>query len=99
MIIYIAGKMTGLENKGRKHFDAAEKRLKKLGHIVFNPAHLPDGLSNKDYMSIGTVMIDISDAIYALDNWKESPGAIIEISYANYTGKKIIYEGVNDSEL
>ena len=99
MIFYVAGKMTGLENKGREHFFAAEEKLNSLGHIVINPAKLPDGLSNQAYMSIGFSMIDSSDAIYLLDNYEDSPGAALEIQYATYTGKEIFKEGINDSDI
>ena len=49
MRIYIAGAMTGLFNY-REAFLEAEKYIKKLGHIVVNPAYLPEGLI--DYYQI-----------------------------------------------
>ena len=99
MIIYVAGKMTGLENKGRARFNEAEKKLSDLGHIVLNPSTLPDGLTNKDYMIIGTSMIDVADAIYVLSGWESSLGTKLEIHYAEYTGKKVLFEGKDDEEL
>ena len=99
MIFYVAGKMTGLENKGREHFFAAEEKLNSLGHIVINPAKLPDGLSNQAYMSIGFSMIDSADALYVLDNYENSPGAALEIQYATYTNKKVFKEGDNDCDI
>lgn len=44
MIIYISGKMTGLEDLGRAAFERVERELRAAGHIVLNPAALPEGL-------------------------------------------------------
>lgn len=93
MIVYIAGKMTGLINYGRHNFSAAETRLVSRGHIVLNPAVLPIGMPKERYMPICLSMIDAADAVYALDNWVDSPGARLEVDYAAYKGKTILYEG------
>ena len=87
MIIYIAGKMAGLPDKGREHFNRAEERLLAEGHIVLNPARLPDGMPQEKYMPICLAMLQVADAIYLLDNWKDSPGARLEYNYALYQGK------------
>ena len=96
MIFYISGKMTGLHNKNKDEFNAAEKYLKNLGHIVLNPASLPDGLRNNSYMSIGVSFIDASDAVYMLSSYPDSKGAEIELKYALYQNKKVFFEGDND---
>lgn len=93
MIIYIAGKMTGLPDKGRKHFDEAEKVLEEQGHVVLNPAVLPDEMPGNRYMPICFAMIDQADAVCMLENWEESPGAKLEKAYAEYQGKKVAYFG------
>ena len=41
MKIYIAGKITG-DRKYRAKFREAAKTLEALGHVVLNPATLPD---------------------------------------------------------
>ena len=88
--IYIAGKIT--DNPDYKtHFARAEKRLTE-NHTVMNPAVLPLGFDYEDYMKICFAMIDVCDAVYMLDNWQDSPGAIREYEYAK--GKEIIFEGV-----
>jgi len=88
--IYIAGKIT--DNPDYKtHFARAEKRLAE-NHTVMNPAVLPLGFDYEDYMRICFAMIDVCDAVYMLDNWRDSPGAIREYEYAK--GKEIIFEGV-----
>lgn len=89
MKVYIAGKITGNENY-RAEFAEAEEKLRALGHIPLNPAVLPEGLEKADYMRICLAMLDGADAIGLLLNWVGSPGASIELSLAQYTGKKQI---------
>lgn len=91
MKIYIAGKMTGLDNF-KTLFDAAEKRLKKAGRTVMNPAVLPEGFRHHEYMHICYSMIDVCDGVYMLSNWQDSPGARMEHEYALGKGKVIAYE-------
>lgn len=93
MILYLAGKMTGTADMGRRQFNEMEKRLTAQGHIVINPARLPIGLKGDEYMQIGLKMLDAADAIYLLSGWETSKGARLERDYAIYQGKKIIYEG------
>lgn len=90
MVVYIAGKMTGLEDKGRGKFAEAENELKKA-FVVINPSVLPDGMPGDRYMPICFSMIDQADAIVMLDNWKDSPGAKLEKAYAEYQGKAVFY--------
>jgi len=90
MVVYIAGKMTGLEDKGRGKFAEAENELKKA-FVVINPSVLPDNMPGDRYMPICFAMIDQADAIVMLDNWKDSPGAKLEKAYAEYQGKAVFY--------
>ena len=92
MIIYIAGKITGDPNYKEK-FDIAATSLEAQGHIVLNPAELPEGMLPADYMRICFAMIDTADAIYLLKGWYSSSGASIERNYAMYIGKSILTEG------
>ena len=50
--IYIAGPMSGLPNFNRDAFNLEAERLHALGHIALNPAILPDGLEQHEYMAI-----------------------------------------------
>ncbi|ENT9927962.1 DUF4406 domain-containing protein [Escherichia coli] len=68
--IYIAGPMTGYENFNREAFHRAEEELKREGHTVLNPAVLPDGLTQLQYMDICMAMIRCVDAIYMLNGWQ-----------------------------
>ena len=56
-----------------------------------NPAVLPAGFDYEDYTKICFAMIDVCDAVYMLDNWQDSPGAMREHEYARHTGKAIMY--------
>ena len=51
MKIYIAGKIAG-DRKYRAKFREAARALEGMGHVVLNPATLPDGLTDADYMQI-----------------------------------------------
>lgn len=83
MKIYIAGKVTGDENY-REKFEKAEAALVSIGHEPINPAclRLPKSCSWKDYMALTLSMLELADAVCLLPDWRESPGACIEIGYA-----------------
>ena len=92
MIVYLAGRMYGLPDYGRKQFAEAEERLRRKGHTVLNPAMLPIGMPDERYMPICLAMIDAADAVYLLNGFNDSPGARLESEYAGYQRKKIVYE-------
>lgn len=89
MIVYIAGPMSGHEDYNRPAFNDAARRLAEAGHVPINPAVLPTELSDSAYMPICTSMIDGADAIYLLDGWERSGGAMAEFAYARRQGKRI----------
>lgn len=86
MIIYLAGKITA-NPEYRQQFAAAKAQLEAEGHIVLNPAELPEGMSKAAYMRICFAMIDTADEVRALPNFYYSPGARVEALYAEYIGK------------
>ena len=90
MKVYIAGKITG-DPYYRAKFAQAERALTAAGHIVLNPAVLPEGMGKADYMRICLAMLDSADAIGLLHGWGNSPGARIEYELARYNGKQVIY--------
>lgn len=92
MIIYIAGAITGNPDY-RMQFEAAEAILTAQGHIVLNPATLPEGMPYEAYFPICYAMLDASEAIYLLRTWKHSTGANREVRRALARGKLIIREG------
>ncbi|EPA8614733.1 TPA: DUF4406 domain-containing protein [Escherichia coli] len=83
MKIYIAGPMTGYENFNRDAFNKEADRLSRHGHSVLNPATLPNGLTQREYMDICFAMLRCADAILMLPGWKASAGATAEYHYAN----------------
>ena len=95
MKLYISGKITGCTDYQHK-FGMAAAILKDKGHVVINPAMLPQGLDNDKYMPICMPMIDACDAIVMIgEDWKDSKGAILELNYAKYNGK-VVYLNAYD---
>lgn len=92
MIYYIAGPMSGIPDGNRPAFHRAAAGLRAEGHTVLDPALLPMNLDDKAYLPICTAMIDAADAIYMLDGWATSMGAVAEQNYAMRQGKKLRYE-------
>lgn len=52
MTYYIAGPMTGRTNCNRNAFLQVEMDLRDMNATVLNPAQLPPGLSQAEYMDI-----------------------------------------------
>ena len=81
MKIYIAGKIAG-DRRYRAKFREAAKALEAAGHVVLNPATLPDGLTDADYMRICMAMVDAADLAVFLPR-----GAMVEWAYCQRIGK------------
>ena len=89
MKIYIAGKITG-DTGYRAKFGRVEERLRKEGHIVLNPASLPEGLRSEEYMRICAAMMSVSDCVAFIPDWEESHGAQVEYAWCKYVGKPMM---------
>ena len=87
--VYIAGKITG-DCDYRKKFERVAEVLRRDGHVVLNPATLPEGMSAADYMRICFAMIDVADRVVLLPDWSESQGARLEKEYCRYIGKGMV---------
>jgi len=96
MRIYISGKITGLDPKiAKANFDAIEWALRHYGHDVFNPLQKnPEGLTWEQYMVRDIKILLSCDAIYMMNNWQDSKGAVIEHSVAQRAGLKIYYQNI-----
>lgn len=90
--IYIAGPMTGYEDFNRQSFNDAALVCATNGGIPLNPAALPDGLTQGQYMDICFAMIRAADAIYLLKGYEESKGAMAELAYAEKLELDIIQQ-------
>lgn len=90
MRVYISGKITGT-NDYMDRFETVERQLYEEGHEVVNPArenaHLPNGTAWETYMAESLKMLCECDAIYLMDGWRESRGAVLEAMVAAYMGK------------
>lgn len=85
--VYIAGKITGKPNFERD-FNLAEHYLRDIGKTPVNPICLPRGLEYEEYMHICFAMLDVSDEIVVISDWRESKGAVRELEYALIRAKK-----------
>lgn len=90
MKIFISGPMSGLPNFNRDAFNAEAHRLLGLGHVALNPAILPDGLEQHEYMAICIEMVKMADQLVMLPGWERSAGAKAEHALAIKLGKTII---------
>lgn len=95
MKIYISGKITGLNYADvLKKFNDAQDLLESLDFDVVNL--LNNGLKEYDtweqHMVKDIVELFHCEAIYMLDNWIDSIGAVIEYNIAKRMGKKIFFE-------
>ena len=90
MKIYIAGKITG-DPDYRAKFADAQRQIEAQGHIVLNPATLPEGMEPKDYMRICFAMLESADTAAFLPDWEDSPGAQLEKHWCEYVGKKMVF--------
>ncbi|MGL4755864.1 MAG: DUF4406 domain-containing protein [Aeromonadaceae bacterium] len=88
-IIYVAGPMSGIKDHNRPLFNMVAAELTEQGHGVLNPATLPDGLSQGQYMQICLPMVAVADELVMLPGWERSEGAYIEFLLAKKSGKTI----------
>lgn len=90
--IYIAGPMTGYENFNRDEFNRVAEIIENVDEVALNPAVLPDGLEQREYMDICFAMLRCATAIYMLSGYTKSKGALAELAYAEKLGIEIIYQ-------
>lgn len=95
MKIYISGKITGLDIKEAESiFEAVERKLHEAGLLPINPCKiLPYAPQHtwKDYMLEDIKAIFDCEAMFMLDNWRDSKGAKIEHDIAHALGLKVYY--------
>ncbi len=92
---YIAGKIGDLpETEYKAHFHFAKEEVKKLGYEPISPVDLPHNHERtwSAYMKEDLSEMLKCEAVYALRNWRQSPGATIEIKTALAVGINIIHQ-------
>lgn len=90
MVIYICGPMTGIKDFNRPAFNVTAALLEDGGDVVLNPAVLPSGLIQFQYMDICMAMLRSAEAIFLLKGWELSAGAQAEMALAHKLGLKVI---------
>lgn len=90
--VYIAGKISGIEDYAYALFEEAEQKFVKKGYQVVNPMKLPHNHDKKweSYMKDCIFELVGCDLIHPLPNWSDSKGAKIEMALAKELGIKII---------
>ena len=87
--IYIAGPISSRPTTFKRYFNAMASHLLAADCIPLNPAILPDGLTEPQYMDICFAMIRAADGIHLLEGWENSKGALAELAYAEKLGLAI----------
>lgn len=92
--IYISGPITGLDyKKAKDNFEDAEKRITEQGHMAVNPMRLlPEGLPYEHYMKTDIAALLTCDAIFMLDGFNDSTGALLEREIARIVGIDVVYD-------
>lgn len=83
--IYIAGKIGGLPTEEfTRNFEKGRMECIGLGYFPISPTDLPHDhdRSWESYMKEDMTAMIACDAVYALNNWQDSPGAKIEVRTA-----------------
>lgn len=91
--VYISGQISGLDREfAQKNFVDAEVYLNHLGFDVVNPMKLNEHTSDwkwQNYMIEDIRELFECEAIFLLDNWRESRGARIELRIAAEMNQQI----------
>lgn len=88
--VYISGPMSGLPEFNRPAFLAEEARVKADGGVALNPAWLPDGLTQAQYMDVCLALVRAASEMIMLPGWERSAGARAERAYAEKLGLLIV---------
>ncbi len=100
-IVYIAGAISGDVVANRHRFFVAKHSImaSSTNTAVLNPAELPDGLTQTQYMSICLPMVMMSTSLFMLKGWEGSEGAAAEHALAKKLKIEIFYQGEHDGKL
>lgn len=94
---YIAGKIGDLpEETYKANFEQAKMEVRSMGFDPVSPVDLPHnhGRTWSEYMREDLIAMLECKHVYALRNWRNSPGATIEINTALSVGINILHQPV-----
>ncbi|GAE14622.1 hypothetical protein JCM6292_785 [Bacteroides pyogenes JCM 6292] len=95
MKIYVSGKISGLPiEEAKQRFADAQALLDGIGFEAVNPMKksLPANATWEQHMVKDIELLFKCDAIYMMDNWIDSKGALIEYDIAKRLGLDIWFE-------
>ncbi|MEH5750278.1 DUF4406 domain-containing protein [Citrobacter freundii] len=98
-VVFVAGPMTGYHDFNRAEFNAEAGVLEDRGFTVLNPAILPDGLEHRQYLAITISMLEQADAVFLLDGWEKSEGALREFRRARELGLIFMFQSWETARL
>ena len=100
-LVYISGKMTGVENYNKPKFDRTKALLESEGYEVLSPADLvaEESFEWHDYMRVDVALLAMCDAIYMLDDWRDSRGAKAELDIARALKLEIGFQDKLDDSM
>lgn len=98
-VVFVAGPMTGYHDFNRAEFNAEAGVLEDRGFTVLNPAILPDGLEHRQYLAITISMLEQADAVFLLDGWEKSEGALREFPRARELGLIFMFQSWETARL
>lgn len=94
MKLYVAGRIANEPGYKAKFAQACTEVL-LLDHIPISPTELHDGCNHQkweEWMCCDIHALLDCDGVYALRDWKDSPGATVEVELAIKLKKEIIYQ-------
>ncbi|MGZ0151849.1 DUF4406 domain-containing protein [Kribbella sp. WER1] len=92
--VYLSGPMTGLPEFNFPVFDAAAYALRQIGFLVVSPHELDAGMDLDNFDLQAALERDVqavadTDAVVLLPGWEDSPGAAVEVIYAEALGHPV----------
>jgi nucleoside 2-deoxyribosyltransferase len=93
MRLYVAGRIADEKDYIAK-FDRACNEVKRMGCIPVNPCNLEHnhGKTWAEFMVTDIKAMLDCDGVYALNDWRRSKGATIEVELAISLGKRVVYQ-------